>query len=69
MRRERNFVLCSAPFQREKEGKGEKRDGQTERRETFAEPEPEEQTEKENNLFFPPAFCFQPVHTVKLTSS
>lgn len=44
-------------------------DRKKERRETFTEPEPEEQTEKENNLFFPPAFCFQPVHTVKLTSS
>lgn len=37
------------------------------RREAFAEPEPEEQTEKENNLYFPPAFCLQPVRAVELT--
>lgn len=39
-----------------------------ERRETFTEPQPEKQTERVQ-LVLSPAFCLQPVRTVKLTSS
>lgn len=68
VRRGKRCTLLGSGLKRVREGRGGEVDSERKgRREAFTEPEPEEQTEKENNLYFPPAFCLQPVRAVELT--